>query len=308
MSILVFGSVNVDIFAYAPRLPRPGETLHGTDYTISLGGKGANQAVAAARLGAAVDLIGRTGRDSFGTLARGRLTEAGVGLQALHEDPGSRTGIAVINVDRTGENCITVIAGANMALTHDDVARALPVMEQARVLLLQLEVPLDSSLGVARRMRALGGLTILDPAPAPVGGLPPSVWGAVDIMTPNETETEALVGIRPTDETSASRAAAAMVERGLHTAIVKMGAAGVYYRCGQEAGAVPAFPVRAIDTVAAGDCFNGGLAYALARSDALPDAVRFACACGALATTRRGAADAAPTLDEVAALLALQPA
>ena len=304
MSIVVFGSVNVDIFAYARRLPKPGETVHGASYAITLGGKGANQAVAAARLGTPVDLVGRTGNDTFGTLAREALTTHGVRMGALHHDPANPTGIAVIGVDETAENCITVIGGANMAIDGEDVERLGSVMDGARVLLLQLEVPLAASLAAARRFRAAGGLVILDPAPAPEGGFASGVWETVDAMTPNESETEALVGIRPVDVASAARAAQALNERGLRIAIVKMGASGVYYRAAEGEGYIKAFTVKAIDTVAAGDCFNGGLAFALHRGDALPDAVRFACACGALATTRRGAAEAAPGLAEVEALLA----
>ncbi|GAA0583328.1 ribokinase [Caenispirillum bisanense] len=304
MTIVVFGSTNVDVTAYSPRLPRPGETVHGDSYSIGLGGKGANQAVAVARLGGHVELAGRTGVDTFGTLARQRLAHFGVATSHLYADPDHLTGIAVIGVDAQAENCITVIGGANMAVDHTDVARQAALLAEAKVLLLQLEVPLDSALEAARQVRAGGGLVILDPAPAPAEPLPEAVWQTVDCMTPNETETEALVGIRPTDIASAARAAAAMTDRGLPIALVKMGAGGVYWRSAAGEGHVPVFPVKAIDTVAAGDCFNGGLAYALARGDALPDAVRFASACGGLATTRRGASDAAPLLAEVEALMA----
>lgn len=303
MTIVVFGSTNVDVVAYSARLPQPGETVHGSAYSIGLGGKGANQAVAVARLGGAVDLAGRTGIDTFGTLARERLAHFGVATGHLLPDAEHPTGIAVIGVDERAENCITVIGGANMAVDAGDVERLAPLLRSATVLLLQLEIPLDAALAAAAIVRGAGGRVILDPAPAPHDGLAEAAWRHVDIMTPNETETEALVGIRPVDMPSAARAAAAMTARGLSAAVVKMGAAGVYWRDGDGEGYVPAFKVKAIDTVAAGDCFNGGLAHALARGDRLPDALRFASACGALATTRRGASDAAPTLDEVDALL-----
>lgn len=303
MTITVFGSVNVDVVAYAERLPSPGETVHGSGYAIGLGGKGANQAVAVARLGGMVELAGRTGIDAFGTLARDRLTQAGVATTHLQADPENPTGIAVIGVDAKAENSITVIGGANMAIDHTDVSRVAPRLRNTRVLLLQLEVPLNPALEAAALVRQAGGLIILDPAPAPSHGLADSVWRRVDVMTPNETETQALVGIRPTDETTATRAARAMIERGVSYAVVKMGAAGVVWHDGQESGFVPAFPVNAIDTVAAGDCFNGGLAHALEQGAPLKDAVCFAAACGALATTKRGASDAAPTAAEVAALM-----
>lgn len=202
MTITVFGSVNVDVVAYAERLPSPGETVHGSGYAIGLGGKGANQAVAVARLGGMVELAGRTGIDAFGTLARDRLTQAGVATTHLQADPENPTGIAVIGVDAKAENSITVIGGANMAIDHTDVSRVAPRLRNTRVLLLQLEVPLNPALEAAALVRQAGGLIILDPAPAPSHGLADSVWRRVDVMTPNETETQALVGIRPTDETT----------------------------------------------------------------------------------------------------------
>jgi ribokinase len=303
MTITVFGSVNVDVTAYAERLPRPGETVHGSTYATGLGGKGANQAVAVARLGGAIELAGRTGMDAFGTLARERLAHFGVATNHLLADPKHPTGIAVIGVDANAENSITVIGGANMAIDMSDLERAKPLLVNTQVLLLQLEVPLEPAMAAAALVRQSGGRVILDPAPAPHGGLADMVWQSVDVMTPNETETEALVGIRPTDDVSAARASLAMIERGLPMAVVKMGATGVYWREGGNGGFVPPFKVKAIDTVAAGDCFNGGLGHALAQGASLKDAVRYAAACGALATTRRGASDSAPTAAEVEVLL-----
>ncbi len=304
MTIVVFGSTNVDVTAYAARLPAPGQTVHGESYAIQLGGKGANQAVAVARLGAPVELAGRTGTDAFGTLARDRLTAFGVGTGHLLADAGTPTGIAVIGVSGDGENCITVIGGANMAVGRDDVARLSDLFAETKILLLQLEIPLEAALSAAKAVRRAGGFVILDPAPAPAEPFADDVWKSVDLVTPNETETEALTGIRPIDRASAAHAATAMMERGLPNAIVKMGAGGVYWKSAEGEGFVPSFKVEAIDTVAAGDCFNGGLAFALARGDELADAVRFASACGALATTKRGASDAAPSLGDVERLMA----
>lgn len=305
--ILSLGSVNIDIIAYSDRLPRPGETIHASRYAMGLGGKGANQAAAASRLAASVglrvELAGRTGTDAFGELVRTHLAGFGVGLSALRSDPDHPTGIALIGVDANSENTITVAGGANMELDVTDVDAIHALLRQTRVLLLQLEIPMPASLEAARRARAAGALVILDPAPAPLNGLPDEAWSLVDLVTPNETETERLVGIRPTDAASAALAADRLQAKGLTRAIVKLGARGVFWRDGRDSGFVPPFQVQAIDSVAAGDCFNGGLAVALARGDTLGDAVRFAAACGALATTRRGAADAAPTFDEVLALL-----
>ncbi|MGQ9367832.1 ribokinase [Azospirillum sp. ST 5-10] len=301
--IVVFGSVNIDVTAYSERLPRPGETVHGSRYVMGLGGKGANQAAAVARLGAAVEMAGRTGTDGFGAMARQRLDGFGVGTAHLRADPEGATGIAVIGVDAAGENCITVIGGANMAVAEADVSAGEALFRRAPVLLLQLEIPLAAGLAAAAVTRAAGGRVILDPAPAPRDGLPDAAFGTVDLMTPNETETEALVGIRPRTPEEAAAAAARLTGRGLAMAVVKMGAQGVYFRGPAGEGFVPPFAVKAVDSVAAGDCFNGGLAVALARGDGLEAAVRFAAACGALATTRPGAAESAPSLAEVMALL-----
>ncbi len=197
ITVATCGSVNVDITAFCDRLPRPGETVTGERYTIALGGKGANQAAAVARLGARSIFVGRTGTDSFAALARRRLAELGVELDHLASDPSASTGVAVIDVDRRAENSIIVIGGANLAVSAADIDAAKPALQLARVLLLQLETPLAASLAAARLMRSAGGVVILDPAPAPVGGLDDEVLRAVDIVSPNETETEIAGGDPP---------------------------------------------------------------------------------------------------------------
>jgi ribokinase len=305
--IVSFGSINVDLAAYSVSLPRPGETVHADRYAMGLGGKGANQAACASRLaaplGLRVALAGRVGVDPFGVLARERLSGFGVSLDAVRDDPANPTGIALIGIDQAGENAITVAGGANMALDETDIEAAHVLLSGASVLLLQLETPIAASLAAARLAKAGGAVVILDPAPAPKHGLPDEFWHLADLLTPNETETESLVGVRPTDPEQAALCADRMQAKGLRRVIVKLGARGVYYRDGAESGFVTPFAVKSVDSVAAGDCFNGGLAVALAQGRRLADAVRFAAACGALATTRHGAAEAAPTLDEVHALL-----
>lgn len=304
MSVLVFGSVNVDITVYAPRLPQPGETLHAHRYAIGLGGKGANQAAAAARLGASAIFVGRTGRDEMGAQARGLLEGYGIDLAGLGYDEAAGTGIAQITVGAAdGQNVIALVGGANMRLDGTDVDRAAARLAGVRVLLLQLETPVEASLQLAARARAAGVMVVLDPAPAPAGGLAPAVLQAVDIVTPNETETAALIGSRPVTREDGIAAARALVARGCRIAIVKLGGNGVAFAGDGHEGFVPPFPVTVVDTVAAGDCFNGGLATALSRGAPLPDAVRFAAARGAVAVTRPGAAAAAPRLAEVQALL-----
>lgn len=305
--ILSFGSINIDLTARSQRLPRPGETVHADSYAIGLGGKGSNQAAAAARLARSfnvdVALAGRVGRDAFGAQARASLEGFGVDLSPLRDDPEHPTGIALIGIDASAENCITVAGGANMAVDGTDVVAASPWLDRAKVLLLQLEIPQTVVLAAARQTKRAGGLVVLDPAPAPEYGLLDALWSEIDILTPNESETFSLTGIRPATIEEAKTAAEALVAKGVRAVLVKMGAKGVFWHDGTSSGHIPPFQVTPIDTVAAGDCFNAGLAVALARGEKLPEAARIASACGALATTRRGAADAAPEWSEVAALL-----
>ena len=303
MTVVVFGSINIDVTAYGERLPRPGETLHGERHGLGLGGKGANQAAAAARLGAPTSLIGRVGNDPFGAEARRLLADYGIGENGIRIDDAAGTGIAIIHVEPSGENAITIIGGANLAMDDTDVERSRPVLDAAKVLLLQLEVPPEASFGAAARARSAGATVIFDPAPAPRPELVPAILAAADIITPNEIETEALSGVRPDDPVSALRAAQRLHGMGAATVLVKLGEQGVLVSTPKTHSFVPAFAVEPVDTVAAGDCFNGGLAFALARGDDLFAAARFAAACGALATTRYGAAAAAPALEEVERLI-----
>lgn len=306
MSIAVFGSINIDLTTYAERLPQPGETLHGSRYGLGLGGKGCNQAVACARLGADTKLVGRVGKDSFGETALKALTEFGVPTDHVLVDEQADTGIAVIGVDERAENCITVIGGANMAIDQSDVERADAAFEAASILMLQLEIPLAAGLAAADHVRSKGGRVIFDPAPAPADGLPDAVLKRVDVITPNETETGLLTGLKPSNREEAAEAAKILLAKGVAAAVIKLGAHGVYFKSGDEEGFIAPFKVKSVDSVAAGDCFNGGLAYALAQKLPLSQAVRFAAACGALSTTRPGAAPSAPTREEVEHLLATQ--
>ncbi len=304
MTIAVLGSINVDVTAYSDRLPKPGETIHGESYVLGLGGKGANQAVAVARLGVAPAFLARTGRDAFGVLARAELERFGVPLAHVAEDDKAGTGIAIISVDAAAQNCITVIAGANFTVGEREVAAIASLAHVPRVLLLQLEVPMAANIAAAKLVRSSGGIVILDPAPAPANGVPDELMQLVGVVTPNEVECEALTGIRPLTVDDARRAATQLKRYATLRAVIKMGPLGAYWSDADGDGHVPRFAVNAIDTVGAGDCFNGGLAVALAEGKGLGEAVRFASACGAISTTRRGAASAAPTRAEVEALLA----
>jgi ribokinase len=306
MSIAVFGSINMDVTAYMRRLPKPGETLHGHEYKLGLGGKGANQAVAARKLGSSVDFICRLGNDDFSKPAERELAMHGVGLALVRHDDAGATGIAIINVGEAGENYISLIGGSNLRVDQSDVERARPALEKARVLLLQLEVPLAASLAAAKIVRAHGGIVILDPAPAPEGGLAAEVLQAVDILTPNETEAGLILGWQPETPEQGLQAARELRARGVAIAVVKLGAKGLAVAAPGLETVIPAFRVKAIDTVAAGDCFNGGLAHALEQGQPLEQALRHAAACGALSTTKKGASAAAPTRAEVEAFLAAQ--
>lgn len=303
MSICVFGSINMDVTAYMERLPKPGETLHGREYKLGLGGKGANQAVAARKLGSDVRFVCRLGSDDFSEPARRELASYDVDLSLVGQDAAGATGIAIINVGEGGENYISLIGGSNLTMDTSDVERARPALEKASVLLLQLEVPLAASLKAAQIVRANGGKVILDPAPAPKDGLSGEVLAAIDILTPNETEAGLILGWQPQSLEDGLKAAKELRAKGVATAVVKLGAKGLAVASDTIETIIPAFKVKPIDTVAAGDSFNGGLAHGLDQGMKLEDALRFAAACGALSTTRKGASAAAPTRAEVEAFL-----
>ena len=304
MTVLVLGSINMDLITYVPRLPAAGETLFGTSFITVPGGKGFNQAVAAGRLGATTRFFGRIGDDAFGNEVLAVTASEPVDMRGVVVDPAQGTGLAVISVDEAGENSIIVISGANMAHDDSDVTRCVAAMDDAQVLLLQLENPLDAALSAARAARERGLTVVLDPAP--VTALPDEAYRLATIMTPNEVETEVLVGFRPKNADEATRAGEMLRERGVDIAIVKLGAQGVVWVSAESSGFMPAFTVNPIDTVAAGDSFNGGLAVALSEGASLPDAVRFAAAAGALATTRAGATSAMPYRAELDQLMTEQ--
>ncbi|WP_373503911.1 ribokinase [Aestuariivirga sp.] len=304
MTIAVFGSINMDVTAYMDRLPKPGETLQGREYKLGLGGKGANQAVAARKLGSDVRFVCRLGADDFAKPAERELASYGVDLSLVRKDESGATGIAIINVGEGGENYISLIGGSNLAMDGSDVARARAALEAADVLLLQLEVPLAASLQAAAIVKARGGTVILDPAPAPRDGLPADVLQAVDIITPNETEAGLILGWQPQTLEDGLKAASELRARGVKIAVVKLGARGLAVAGPGVEAIIPSFKVTAIDTVAAGDSFNGGLAHALEAGLGIEAALRYAAACGALSTTKKGASAAAPTKAEVEAFMA----
>lgn len=302
MSVVVFGSINMDLVARAPRLPAPGETVAGSGFAAAPGGKGANQAVASARLGAPTVMVGRVGDDALGAELRSALAAAGVDAAGVLTTPGP-SGVAQIAVDDRGQNTIIVVPGANGAVGAADVARLDGLLAGARALLLQLEVPLEAVAAAAAAARRRGVTVILDPAPAPPAGLPAALYGLADIITPNEIEAAALLGHAVDSDEAAERAALALRGRTGGVAIVKLGGRGAVI-CGPEGPRrLEPLPVTPVDTVAAGDAFNGALAAALSEGRPLAEAARWAMAAGALAVTRRGAQGAMPTRAELLALL-----
>lgn len=298
-NIVIVGSFNTDLTAYTERMPRPGETVNGRKFVIGPGGKGSNQAVAAARLGAQVTFVGRVGQDVFGDLALRTWKEEGVNTDFVIRDPENVTGVAPIWVDDSGENSIIVVLGANLAVSRADVDAAARAIAQADVVLTQLEIDYDT-VGYALKVAKDAGVrTILNPAPA--GKVAPETLALADFMTPNETELEALTGKpgAPVEEAARSLLTAAG-----QTVVVTLGARGAQYVQRDGAALVPAYTVNVVDTTGAGDAFNGGLAVALAEGKDLKDAIAFANATAALCVTRPGTAPSMPRRDEVEALLA----
>jgi ribokinase len=300
--VIVVGSSNTDMIVRADRLPLPGETVLGGDLSTAAGGKGANQAVAAARVGAHVTLVARLGEDMFGKQTLSAFRREGLDVHYVQQDAGTPSGVALIVVGPGGQNIIAVAPGANRNLTPADVAAAQPAIAQARVMVLQLEIPIHTVLAAALAAREAGLIVVLNPAPAEA--LPAALYEVVDILTPNEHEAAQLAGVAP-DEPEA--AAAALLARGVGVVIVTLGAAGVVLgRRGQLPQRVPGFHVQPVDSTAAGDAFNGGLAAALARGDDLDAAVRYAQAVAAISVTRPGAQPSLPTAAEVEEFLARQ--
>lgn len=294
MALLVFGSINMDLVARTPRLPALGETITGHEFFSAPGGKGANQAVAAARLQTPTKMIGRVGGDGFGVELRQNLERAGVDSSAVLVDPEVSSGVAVIAVDDQAQNNIIIIPGANGRMGPADVERLGQHLDGAQLLLLQLEVPLETTIAAARLAHQHGVTVVLDPAPA--GDLPAELYTLVDIITPNEVEASQLVNFPVKTKENGEHAAQLLLTKGVKTAIVKMGALGVVYATlmAGRAEFVPAFKVKAVDTVAAGDAFNGGLAAALIEGHALPEAIRWGAAAGALSATKVGAQPSMP--------------
>ena len=299
--VVVLGGINMDLVTLAPRFPEAGETIVGTEFLTYPGGKGANQALAAARTGARVAMVGRIGNDIFGPQAIASLSQAGVDVTGVTVSQGASTGIAVINIDESAQNRIIQVLGANDTCGDAEAEKVLRLLDRASVLLLQLEVSVELSLRVAQAAAARGTTVILDPSP--VRPIPSEFYSCCHIITPNETDAQALVDTPVVDRASAALAAGTLLNRGIPTVVVKLGPLGAYYATQQGGEYLRAFTVEAVDSVGAGDAFNGALAVAIAEGSDLSQAVRMASAAGALAVTRVGAQDSMPFRQEVDALL-----
>lgn len=299
--LCVIGSLNTDLVARVARFPAPGETLRGASFATFPGGKGANQAVAAARLGAVVCLVGKLGEDAYGRSYLDHLKLEKVDISGLTLQPGVSSGVALIMIDESGENTIVVVPGANSEVDSGYLRLHEPLLESHDLFLLQLEIPLDTVIRACRLLHHAGKRVILDPAPAI--SVPPEIYEYVDILTPNEHELETLTGMRSETLQEAIRAAAHLIEAGAKTVVVKRGRAGAVVVTAEGSNEVRGFEVSAVDTTGAGDAFNGGLAVALSEGMDTAAAVRFANAVGALTTTAVGAQSAMPRRAEVEKML-----
>jgi len=295
--IVVIGSTNTDMVIKAARIPAPGETILGGRFLMNPGGKGANQAVAAARLGGDVVFVAKVGDDLFGREARALFAKEGIHTEHVFTDPSEPSGVALIMVDAKGENCISVASGANGALTPDDLDAARGEIEQAGVVLMQLETPVETVLCAAQWAAAKGVPVVLNPAPA--CALPDALLKCLSMITPNETEAELLTGVKVTDDASAAAAAAALCAKGVKRVVITLGAKGAFVYADGRGTHVPAFKVEAVDTTAAGDVFNGALAVALTEDRPLTVAVTFAAKAASVSVTRMGAQVSAPYRREI---------
>ena len=296
-SIVVIGSSNTDMVIHSHHIPKPGETILGGKFFMNAGGKGANQAVAAARLGGHVVFICKTGQDIFGEQTKAGFEKEGIITDFMRIDSVNPSGVALITVDHKGENSIVVAQGSNGTLSVADVLEGLNHHANASCLLIQLEIPMETVVFATEFAARNKIKVILNPAPAAT--LPDGLFPFIDYITPNEIEAEMLTGITVNDEISAAQAARQLVRKGVKTVIITRGAEGALLLHEDEVHQIPVVPVSPVDTTAAGDVFNGALAVSLSEGNAVKDAVAFACRAAALSVTRMGAQTSAPYRNEL---------
>lgn len=303
--IYIIGSSNTDMVVKSERIPAPGETILGGTFLMNAGGKGANQAVAAARLGGVVSLIANLGDDLFGKQAHAQFKQEGINTDFITFDPTHPSGVALINVDAQGENCIAVAPGANGNLTPDLLQSFFNFIASPAIVLVQLEIPITTVEFIIEQCAARSIPVIVNPAPA--NRIRDDVWKHVFVITPNETEAELLTGISIVDDDSARKAAQVFHLKGIKNVVLTLGKRGAYWSDSINAGLVAPPSVNAVDTTAAGDCFSGALAVALAEKKSLVDAVKFASVSASISVTRMGAQASMPSRKEVDNILHLNP-
>ncbi len=306
MTVVVFGSINLDLVVEVPHLPTRGETVIGNRFFSVAGGKAANQAVAIANLGIPVNLIGQVGDDVFGRTLLESLQNSGVGINGVTINPHTHSGIASIVVDQKGDNAIACAAGANNLVREQELKYLETLLPQTKIVLLELGIPLATVLTAVKKAKAAGCLTILDPAPVK-SSLPEELYPLVDIITPNEVEASQLVGFTVDGITTARQAASFLHQMGAKNVIITLGSQGAFCSTPNQDFWLKPIPTKVVDTVAAGDAFNGALATALALGKSLKDAVRWGIVAGTLAVTKQGAQSSLPTKESFLQLLAQQP-
>jgi ribokinase len=299
--VVVIGSSNTDMIIKLDKIPAPGETVIGGEFSTAAGGKGANQAVAAARAGGDVTFIACVGDDMFGQQAIDGFVSDQIDVKYIVKDEKAASGVAFIFVDKKGENSIAVASGANFELTPDHIAQFEDAIRGADILVMQLETPVDTITAAAKVAKENGVRVILNPAPAQP--LDDELLGNVSILTPNEGEAELLTGVKVEDESSAEKAAGILLDKGLEAVLITLGPRGVFVSTRETSKMVSGFTVEAVDTTAAGDVFNGACSVALCENPSLDEAIRFANAAGALSVTKLGAQPSAPTRQEIEDLL-----
>jgi ribokinase len=295
--IIVVGSSNTDMVIKSPKLPGPGETILGGAFFMNAGGKGANQAVAAARLGGKTVFVCKVGTDIFGDQAIQQFGREGIDTSFVFTDPNQPSGIALINVDAKGENSITVASGANGKLSENEIDQASLVFEAEDVLLIQLETPLETVIHTIINAAAKGLKVVLNPAPA--RNLPEEIFQYLFAITPNETEAEILTGIPITDEESSQKAAKILIQKGVKNVVITLGSKGAYLKNEVFSGIITTEKVDALDTTAAGDCFSGAFCVAILEGKTCENAVKFACQAASISVTRMGAQASIPYRNEI---------
>lgn len=296
--ILIIGSLNMDSVIETPYMPKAGETITGKGISLVPGGKGANQAYAVGKLGGCVGMIGAVGKDSFGQALKENLESVNVNTRGIEVLDGKTTGQAYITVDERGENSIILIPGTNALVTKSTIERHEDLIRESDIIIMQLEIPIDTVEYVKKRAIEFGKQIIVDPAPA-LSGLPDTFWQGIDYIKPNETELSILVGKELRTKEELCEGAREMLRKGVKKVIVTLGGKGCLYVDKTETIFFPAKKVEAVDTTAAGDSFTAGFALALARGDTYEDAIRFGQSVSAITVTRKGAQTSIPTLDEV---------